>query len=293
MAEVEFQYNGISTIIQCKEDQTMYEICNTFISKAHLNENNINYVYNGKGGKQFDKNLTFNQIANSYDKTRKKMNILVIDNSNNKENDNDNNILIRSKNIICPDCGEDIKIKNIENYKIDLYECKNNHSKNKISLNEFEKTQMINLKNISCNICNENNKYNTYNNEFYKCNECNINICPLCKLKHDKKHNIINYDKIHYICNKHNEIFTHYCIKCKKNICSLCEKEHKEHDKQSIGNMIFDKEDLLIKLDELKKSINIFNENINKIIEVKLGLFIIRLKDNKYYIKIINNQRDK
>ena len=281
MAQVEFQYNGINTIIQCKEDQTMYEICNIYISKSNINENNIHYVYNGKGGKQFDKNLTFNQIANSYDKTRKKMDILVIDNNT---KDKDDNALIRSKNIICPDCGEVIKIKNIENYKIDLYECKNNHTMNKIPLDEFEKTQMINLKNIVCNICKEKNKYNTYNNEFYKCNECNINICPLCKLKHDKKHNIINYDKINYICNKHNEIFTHYCIICKKNICSLCEKEHKDHDKQSIGNMIFDKEDLLIKLDELKKSINIFNENINKIIEVKYDLFIIRLKSKKNII---------
>ena len=79
MAQVEFQYNSINTIIQCKEDQTMYEICNIYISKSNINENNINYVYNGKGSKQFDKNLTFNQVANSYDKTRKKMNILVID----------------------------------------------------------------------------------------------------------------------------------------------------------------------------------------------------------------------
>ena len=181
MAQVEFQYNGINTVIQCKEDQTMYEICNIYISKSNINENNINYVYNGKGGKQFDKNLTFNQIANSYDKTRKKMDILVIDNNT---KDKDDNALIRSKNIICPDCGEDIKIKNIENYKIDLYECKNNHTMNKIPLDEFEKTQMINLKNIACNICKEKNKYNTYNNEFYKCNECNINICPLCKLKY-------------------------------------------------------------------------------------------------------------
>ena len=170
MAQVEFQYNGINTVIQCKEDQTMYEICNIYISKSNINENNINYVYNGKGGKQFDKNLTFNQkqfdknltfnqVANSYDKTRKKMNILVIDNNT---KDNDDNALIRSKSIICPDCGEDIKIKNIENYKIDLYECKNNHSMNKIPLDEFEKTQMINLKNIACNICKEKNKYNKY-----------------------------------------------------------------------------------------------------------------------------------
>ena len=218
MAQVEFQYNGINTIIQCNDEQKMYEICNNFISKTNINENNINYVYNGKGGKQFDKNLTFNQIANSYDKARKKMNILVINN----ENINNNNILIRSKNIICPICGEDIKIKKIDNYKIDLFECKNNHKYN-ISLNELEKTQMINIKNIECNICKETNKYNTYNNEFYKCYECNKNICPLCKLKHNKEHNIINYDKIHYICNKHDEIFMSYCNKCKINICSLCE----------------------------------------------------------------------
>ena len=96
---------------------------------------------------------------------------------------------------------------------------------------------MINLKNVECNICKERNKYNTYNNEFYKCYECNINICPSCKLKHNKKHNIFNYDKIHYICNKHDESFTNYCNKCKINICSLCEKEHLNHDKQLISNM--------------------------------------------------------
>ena len=38
---------------------------------------------------------------------------------------------------------------------------KYNHTMNKIPLDEFEKTQMINLKNIACNICKEKNKYNT------------------------------------------------------------------------------------------------------------------------------------
>ena len=295
MAEVEFLYNGISTIIQCKEDQTLNEICNIFISKSQINESNINYVYNGKGGQQFNKSLTFNEIANTFDKTRKKMSILAISSSianADTEAEIENNTSIKSKNIICPKCGDDIKIKNIENYKIDLFECKNNH-KYILSLDEFEKTQMINLKNITCNICKQKNKYNTYNNEFYKCNECNINICPLCKLKHNKEHNIINYDKLHYICNKHNEFFTNYCIKCRMNICSICEKEHTEHDKQSIGNMILNKEDLLIKLDELKKSINIFNENINKIIEV---LNNVKENMNNYYKleeDIINNYNQK
>ena len=188
----------------------MFEICNNFLIKSNLNENNLNYVYNGKGGKEFDKNLTFNEMANTYDKIRKKMNILVITN----ENINNNKELIKSKNIICDKCGLDIKINKINNYKIDLCKCKNNLKISNISIKEFEKTQMINLKNIGCNICKEKNKSNTYNNEFYKCNECNINICPLCKSKHNEEHNIIYYDKIYYICNKHDELFTNYCKKC-------------------------------------------------------------------------------
>ena len=292
MAQVEFQYDGISTIIQCKEEQKMSEICNNFITKSNLNENNINFIYDGKGFKQFDKDITFNLIANTFDKARKKMNILVM--CNEKTYIDNYNTMVKAKNIICPKCGEQIKIQKIENYKIDLYECKNNHKVSGISLNELEKTQMINIKNIECNICKEKNKYITYNNEFYKCSECNINICPLCKLKHNKEHNIINYDKINYICNKHEgEFFTNYCNKCKINICSLCEKEHLEHDKKSIGNMILDKKDLLNKLNELKKSINIYNENINKIIEV-----LNTLKENmENYYKleeyIINNYNKK
>ena len=164
MAQVEFQYNSISTIIQCNEDQKMSEICNNFISKSNLDENNINFIYNDIEVKQFDKNLTFNQMANSLDKTRKKMNILVINNT--IEDNNAKDSLVRAKNIICPKCGVDIKIKKIEYNKIYLYECKNGHKINNILLNELEKTQMINLKNIKCGICNEKNKYNTYNNEF-------------------------------------------------------------------------------------------------------------------------------
>ena len=295
MSQIEFQYNGISTIIQCKDEQTIYEICKKFVSKSHLNENNINYVYNGNGFKQFDKNLTFNQMINSFDKARKKMNILVISDENNENNtNNNNNILIRSKNVICPKCGEDIKIKQIENYKINLFECKNNHKGFNIPLNEFDKTQMINIKNIKCNICKERNKYNTYNNEFYKCYECNINICPLCKLKHNKEHNIINYDKIHYYCHKHEgEKFINYCNECKINVCSLCDKEHLNHNKFSIFNMILDKEELLIKLDELKKSINIFKENINQIIEILNN--VKENMDNYYKLEecIINSYNKK
>ena len=288
MTQAEFQYNGVSTIIQCQENQKMSEICNNFISKSHLNENEINYFYDGKGGSQFNKNLTFKQMANAIDKERKKMNILVMINEMPEEKK-----LVRAKNIICPECGESIKVK-IKNYKINLFECKNKHKMNKILFNEFEKTQMIDLMDIKCDLCKENNKANAYNNEFYKCYECNINICPLCKLKHDKlNHTIINYDKIHYICNKHDEFLTNYCKKCNLNICSLCEKDHLEHDKILLSSMIYDKKDLLNKLDNIKKSMNIFNENINKIIEI---LNIVRINMENYYKLseyIINNYNQK
>ena len=263
MAKVEFQFNGINSIIQCNEEQSIYEICNNFLYKSHLSENDVNFVYNGRNI-EFDNNLSFTQIANSNDKERKKMNILVLEN----EDNNINKKTTRAKNIICPRCGEDAKIEINDNYKINLFECRNNHAINNILFNNFEKTQMIDLTKIKCGICKEKNKHNTYNNKFYKCYECNMNICPLCKLKHDKEHNIINYDKAHYICNKHREIIINYCTECKMNICSICEKDHLKHNKQSIIKMSLDKDELLANLEKLKKSMNLFQKNINKIIEL-------------------------
>ena len=232
MAQVVFQYKGESIIIQCQENQKMLEICNSFLIKSHLNENEINYFYDGKGGSQFNKNLTFDEMANSLDKERKKMNILVI-----TDVQEDEKKLIRAKNIICPECGEDINMK-IEDYKINLFDCKNKHEIKNISLNEFESKQMIDLVKIKCDFCKESNKANSYNNEFYKCYECNKNICPLCKLKHDNAHNVNNYDEINYICCKHDEKLSNYCNDCKKNICLLCEKEHLVHNKTSFINFI-------------------------------------------------------
>ena len=144
------------------------------------------------------------------------MNILVIKMEIQPE------MIIRSKNIICPECNRDIKMKINNRYNIDLYDCINNHKFNNISFDEFEKTQMINISKIKCGLCGEN-KSNTYNNLFYKCYECKIDICPRCQLNHVKtNHIIIDYDKSSYICNKHEEPFTSYYKKCNKNICLIC-----------------------------------------------------------------------
>ena len=281
-AEVEFQYNGNIYVIQCTEDQKLIEICNNFIFKTNIKQNEIYYLYDGKIISESNTNLKFNEIANLIDKNRTKMNILVMDINNNSK------VLYKSKYVICPGCGGNIKIK-INDYKIDLYGCKNNHKLEKIKLNEFENTQMINLINIKCGLCKNNNKSNTYKNKMYKCYECNTNLCPLCKDKHDKKHNIYNYDKINFICMKHNDPYTNYCKTCKMNICILCNKEHINHKVIPLIDMMKDKNDLIIKLEEFRKEVNIFNNNINEIIEI-LNL----VKENIYnYYKIeefiINN----
>ena len=56
-----------------------------------------------------------------------------------------------------------------------------------------------------------------------------MNLCPLCKLNHEKTHKIINYDLKNYICYKHDDIYTKYCSDCKLNLCIKCEKDHRNH----------------------------------------------------------------
>ena len=142
------------------------------------------------------------------------MKILVNDSAyNNIKNEN----MKRSKEIICPQCNEQILIT-FNDYIINLNNCANGHILNNVNISEFVKTQYIDLSKIKCNKC-ENNKANSYNNEFYFCLECRNKLCPLCKNSHNRNHHIINYDTKDYICNKHNNSYIRYCNDCNKNLC--------------------------------------------------------------------------
>ena len=131
--------------------------------------------------------------------------------------------------------------------------------------------------------------YNSFNKEFYKCLECNINLCLLCKSNHNKNHNIINYKQLNYICGKHNKEYTNYCPKCKINLCMLCNNEHKDHDIIFIGDIISNKNELENKINEIKEYIDKFNNNTNEIIEM---LNEVNNNINKYYeilFEVVNN----
>jgi len=100
--------------------------------------------------------------------------------------------------------------------------------------------------------------------------ECNINLCPVCKLKHEKEHKIINYDDINYICNEHYEIYSKYCKECKLNICIKCEKEHKNHKSIYFGEILLDNNnnnELREYIDKLKYEIKEIIKKLENIIE--------------------------
>jgi len=262
MAEVIFDCEGNKIIIQCDENEKMEKIINRFLAKIDNNKNkNFIYLYYGN---TLNKDLTFKQQANQEDKNRKKMNILAI--NNDTENTHIKKII--SKDIICPQCNENILIE-FNNFKINLKGCKNNHNQKNILLNSFIETQKINLNYIICDVCGTNKKSNTYNNEFYLCTKCFKDICPLCKSKHDPQHKIINYDEKNYKCKKHyDESINKFCKTCKEDLCVCCQNSHKNHDIIDLGDILINEDDLKAKLKELKNIIDKFKYKIDIIIDI-------------------------
>ena len=276
----------------------------------NLNNKIIGLHCRGKGKSLYNEGIFLNYpiekfINEKYNKNYENNNILKKDNNNYKLNPdikkidyNDINLKVNkiyenkkeiiSRNIICPECKENIFF-NIYNFKVNLYGCKNNHIYEKILINKFEETQKIDLNKIICNDCNEINMGNTNNHEFYICNTCNKNICPYCKLIHDKNHIIINYEDKNYICKIHNDSFTKYCKKCNKNMCIACEDNHEGHNMLELKNFLFKKNGLLKKVEELKKVIGKFKFKINIIKEIFDRMIHIINIYEKINDNIINN----
>ena len=313
MAEVTFIYEGQKTLIQCNKNDKMKDICQKFSLKSNVQLNNIFFLY---GGQNLDENLPFDEQAHNIDKQRNKMEIVV---SNKQEDDLNESKYIISKDIICPQCSETCFI-DIDDYKINLYGCKNGHKCKNIPLSEFDNSQKINISKISCYICKENNKGNVFNNRFYKCT-CGIKLCPLCKEAHNKQvsevkksnkkqnnvieHKYLDYDQINYICNKHGEPNISYCKKCKDNLCMLCQAEsHRGHENELFSNIMPNYDEiehqgqiLKMKIDKVKKSIDdiikMFNEvkqNIEKTYKIIENIIRNYEKTNRNYhiIKNIN-----
>ena len=264
MSKTTFFYKGNKTTIQCDAKEKMKDILKRLSYQLGIDLNKINFFYYGE---KINEELTFIDIIKQKDKESNEINIYVID---------INEKIKISKEIICPICKENIFIE-INDYHINLLNCKNNHSIKNLYIQDFENTQKIDLSKIICDICKSNNKNETHNNEFYKCLNCNLNICPDCKSVHDENDILINYEKKNFICNIHYQNYIKYCIECNKNLCMKCFKDHKNHQNIFFGD-ILPNENIKEELNKFKNYINKLNDNIQTILN-KLNNII-----NNFYL---------
>ena len=278
MVEIEFSFNQVITNIQAKLDDPFQDVINKFMQKSLVQPGSINFLANGK---VINPNESVESHMSNLNKENNKMKISVTMTEN--EDQNKEEVIIKSKDIICPQCKEPCRITT-ENYKIKLYECINGHNVENIKFIDFDNTQNINASQIKCDNCKFKNKGNCPNDEFYRCMNCKLNLCLLCKPNHDPRHDIIKYEQRNFLCQIHNEPLIKYCIKCRKNICFACEG-HENHESEHLEKLKPNIEEKKKILNELKINIDEINKIIEQVIE-QLNGFMSYI--NKFY-KINNN----
>ena len=275
MVEIIFNYNQKPVSIQSKLEDLFQSSIDKFIQKILIDPKSVCYTANGG---LINPEKTIESQMSEAEKVIKQISVLV----NNIEDDEQDNqpVIVQSKEIICPECKEPC-IFTIENSKIKLFNCKNNHTIRNIKFKDFNKKQQLDISKIVCNICKNKNKGHSPNNEFYFCLSCKQNICPLCKSDHEKlnpNHNVENYDQKNYLCPKHIESFIKYCKNCNLNICFYCAREHAQHEIIEIQDVDIKK--TKEKLELIKVEIQKIYKKINEIIDHLLR-FIDEI--NMYY----------
>ena len=186
---LDFIYEGQTISIQCDENDVMRDIFARCATKLAKKPEDIYFLSKGI---IIDGNSKLSQI-----KGKDEIIKVLVNNNENCPSASKEEKLEDSKDIICPQCKENCLI-NLKNYKIDLINCVNGHSLKNIYLDEFKKTQKIDESQIKCNNCNMI-KNEVFDKILYICCECHINLCPICREKHDKNHTFIDYELKHYL----------------------------------------------------------------------------------------------
>ena len=135
MVEIIFSLNQMITKIQGNLKEPFKNVIDRYIQKSNYKRDELCFL--GNGG-IINENEIIENLMNIDDKNNNRMNILV-------EiiiNDENGNKIIKSKDIICPECKESCRIK-IENYKIKLFECPNKHIIKNIKFIDFNNTKKL------------------------------------------------------------------------------------------------------------------------------------------------------
>jgi len=249
MSTITFLFKGGEVPIKCTQREILVTIIQRFCENVQVSRNQVNFLFNGS---ILDEQITEDRIPMN-DQNKK---LIMVDYNDDEEDQAD--VIVKSKEVICPKCKEYASISMNDDYKISISNCKKGHKTENLLISEFEKTQDINLSKIICDKCKNKNIGKIFNNEFYICINCKSNLCPMCKKEHNLNHNIIKYQNKPYICEEHGEAFISYCNQCKKNLCFTCEDNHNGHD-------ITDFKKLRKNKNELENELNKFKEFIDKI----------------------------
>jgi len=291
---IEFNFRGSKLLIPSEKEDKFIIACQHFCTKANTNLTNLKFLYQGKVLKD-EMEEKIENMASDIDIERNNIIIIV----NEDETPKHKKEIIKSNNVICPECGEISEIK-IEDYRFTIFGCSNNHNTSNLTFEKLEENQLIDISKILCDNCKLQTKSEVYNKIFYRCNICKMNLCPLCKLKHNetqKDHNVIKYDEKDFICSEHNKKFTCYCKNCNMNLCSDCLGGHQKNDIISYVNIINDKE---LNIDALKVNLEKIKKNIIEI-KNKWEQFSVKFKQNmdffqkfyKFYENILKNYNSK
>ena len=277
MPRIKFSFEGNEIYLLSDLKEKIKNIFKKFCTKQSIDINLLSFSYEKE---KINGELTLEQLLKN--KEIRKINIIV---SKVENKINQNIISLSDKRILCPLCAESILII-IKNYKITLYNCKNGHKVTNILLDEYKEIQHLTKSDIICNKCQ---KINIIQNMFYRCLSCKMNLCINCYDKHNKAHNIINYEDKFHICENHNMHYISICRDCKLNLCIKCINNHAQHEIISLKKYIINRQNLLNDLEEKKNIIYKFIEDIQdlrkKFDDPKLNLII----DNyKTYYDIYN-----
>ena len=149
-ANVIFTLDGVDMTIQCLASDKMKDICQRFASKAERNINSLVFLYGGSFI-NLDLNLTFESQANSEDRIKKEMKVLVY------KSDNDG--------FKCPNCGHKIEL-NIEEIISSYKNIKDTIDGIKLTLENIIKNSLIN--NINNQLKSINYSLNAVNEDIKK-----------------------------------------------------------------------------------------------------------------------------
>ena len=284
--KVTFYYEviGAPIQVQCSSNDTMVDLFQKFISKAHLKSdiNNYEYYYNNNvlsHESTIDKAFKFNPNDEALKKTPLEIFIKVEK---------------KTRICKCPTCKCNDCIINLINYQLAFYGCKYDKElkhKEVTVYDNFSNKQKIDYKELRCHTsgCSktlQNEKY-----DFYKCLSCTkLNngtgkyYCQDCISNHQSC-KYVKYDEKIYYCGEHFEPFEKCCFTCKKDLCKFCEDYHTEHKIASYNEMTINIEDLKHSLGTIKNHIL----TLDKVIEsIKYNLDGTKRIYDRYY-KIANN----